>query len=82
MRRTVDGMGDAEELECAGHEDGSGCPYGVVLVIDARVVEYRCDDCRHYWELDETEPGRRARQDDAPTRPMGDPGEAGHGSVA
>jgi hypothetical protein len=41
---------------------------------------WRCDDCRHYWELDETEPGRRAAEDDGLTRPLGDPGEARHGS--
>jgi hypothetical protein len=45
-------------------------------------VEYRCDDCRHHWELDETEPDRRMREDDALTRPIGDPGEAGHGTAA
>ncbi|MET7271208.1 hypothetical protein ABZS59_08465 [Streptomyces flaveolus] len=45
-------------------------------------MEYRCDDCRHHWELDETEPDRRAGEDDALTRPIGDPGEAGHGAAA
>jgi hypothetical protein len=43
-------------------------------------IEYRCDDCRQYWDLDATEPGRRMVEDDSLTRPMGDPGEAGHGS--
>jgi hypothetical protein len=53
-----------------------------VLTIDAGIVEYRCDDCRHYWELDETEPGRRAAADDGPTLPVGDPREAGPGTAA
>ncbi|MER6847511.1 hypothetical protein AB0A81_34580 [Streptomyces flaveolus] len=64
-----------------GRGDGSGCPYGAVLTVDTD-VEYRCDDCRHHWELDETEPDRRVREDDALTRPLGDPGEAGHGTAA
>lgn len=75
-------MGDTRgELECVGRGDGP-CPYGAVLTIDAGIVEYRCDDCRHYWELDETEPGRRVVDDDGLTRPMGDPREAGQGSAA
>ncbi|MFF9623747.1 hypothetical protein [Streptomyces griseosporeus] len=79
-------MADTQEWECVGRGDGSRCPYGAVLTIDAGIVEYRCDDCRHYWELDETEPGRRAAADDGPTLPMGDPreaeAEAGSGTAA
>ncbi|GHA15424.1 hypothetical protein GCM10010345_20050 [Streptomyces canarius] len=81
-RRTVDPMGDTRELECVGRGDDSGCPHGAVRTIDAGIPVYRCDDCRSYWELDETEPGRRASADDALTRPLGDPGEAGQGTAA
>ncbi|MEV7083736.1 hypothetical protein AB0N88_35165 [Streptomyces sp. NPDC093516] len=42
----------------------------------------RCEECRHYWELDGTEPARRTVEDDGPTRPVGSPGEAGHGDAA
>ncbi|WP_240330581.1 hypothetical protein [Streptomyces sp. CB09001] len=37
----------------------------------------RCEECRHHWELDQTEPDRRAAPDDGTTRPLGEPGEAG-----
>ncbi|WP_318216849.1 hypothetical protein [Streptomyces sp. SCL15-6] len=73
-------MGATGQGECVGRGDGSGCPYGAVLTVDT-CLEYRCDDCRHHWELDETEPDRRVREDDALTRPLGDPGEAGHGTA-
>ncbi|KJK37263.1 hypothetical protein UK15_23070 [Streptomyces variegatus] len=69
-------------LECAGRGDGDRCPEGAVLTVDAGIPVYRCDDCRHHYELDATEPGRRTVEDDGPTRPLGDPGEAGHGSAA
>jgi hypothetical protein len=72
-------MGATGEFECVGRGDGSSCPHGAVLTVDAG-IEYRCDDCREYWDLDATEPGRRMVEDDSLTRPMGDPGEAGHGS--
>ncbi|MFE4668234.1 hypothetical protein ACFRI7_30025 [Streptomyces sp. NPDC056716] len=75
-------MGDTQEQECAGRGDGSACPYGAVLTIDVGPVEYRCDECRHHWELDETEPGRRASAEDTLTQPLGDPGEAGAGAAA
>ncbi|MER6346549.1 hypothetical protein ACWC10_16625 [Streptomyces sp. NPDC001595] len=77
-------MGDAGELEldCVGRGDGSGCPHHAVLLIDVGIAEYRCDDCRHYWELDETEPGRRPDPEDSLTRPLGDPGEVGKESAA
>jgi hypothetical protein len=55
------------EQECVGRGDGSGCPYGAVFTIDAGIPEYRCDSCRHYWELDETEPARRLGDSDEPT---------------
>ncbi|WP_166027960.1 hypothetical protein [Streptomyces chilikensis] len=58
--------------ECEGRGDGTRCPTEETLTVDAGLVVYRCDECRHHWELDETEPGRRA----------GNPGEAGHGAVA
>ncbi|PTH84391.1 hypothetical protein C9J60_31765 [Streptomyces sp. A244] len=74
-------MGDTGEAECVGRGDGR-CPQGAVLTIDAGIGEYRCDDCRHYWGLDETEPGRRPEADDGPTRPWGDPDEAGHRGTA
>jgi hypothetical protein len=77
-------MGDTGGvLECVGRGDGSGCPNGEVLTVDAGLAVYRCDDCRHHWGLDATEPGRRMVVDDGLTRPMGDPDEAGHrGSAA
>jgi len=75
-------MGDTWEQECAGRGDGSGCPHGEVLTIDVGVPVYRCDDCQHYWELDETEPGRRTGAEDSLTWPLGDPGEAGKGTAA
>lgn len=81
MRRTVDRMGVTWEQECAGRGDGSGCPHGEVLTIDAGVPVYRCDDCLHYWELDETEPGRRTGADDSLTC-LGDPGEEEKGTAA
>ncbi|MFF7190531.1 hypothetical protein ACFZAR_36170 [Streptomyces sp. NPDC008222] len=75
-------MGDTKEQECVGRGDGSGCPHGAVLTIDAGIPEYRCDSCRHFWELDETEPGRRLAVDDGVTRPLGYPDEAGHRGTA
>jgi hypothetical protein len=74
-------MGDTRDLECVGRGDGRACPHGAVLV-DVEVPVYRCDDCRHYYELDETEPGRRPVVDDGLTRPLGDPDEAGHRGTA
>jgi hypothetical protein len=87
VRRTVERMGDTRELECVGRGDGSACPYGVVLTTEPETIHsetpvYRCDDCRHYWELDETEPGRRAGADDSLSRPMGDPREVGKEDAA
>ncbi|MEU9337205.1 hypothetical protein AB0D49_29275 [Streptomyces sp. NPDC048290] len=75
-------MGYTGEQECAGRGDGSRCPEGAVLTIDAGPPEYRCDECRHYWELDETEPYRRAGAEDMPTLSPGDPGEVGRGTAA
>jgi hypothetical protein len=75
-------MGDTWEQECVGRGDGSDCPYGAVLTIDAGIPEYRCDDCRHHWGLDDLEPGRRPVEDDGLTRPLGDPDEAGHRGTA
>ncbi|WP_244204340.1 hypothetical protein [Streptomyces africanus] len=66
-----------------GRGDGTDCPNGEVL--DAAAVGVggpRCEECRHHYELDNTEPSRRAVEDGGLTRPMGDPGEAGHGSAA
>ncbi|MDX3380476.1 hypothetical protein PV682_03315 [Streptomyces niveiscabiei] len=53
-----------------------------MLTIDVGVPEYRCDECRHHWDLDATEPERRADEDVGETRPLGDPGEAGRGTAA
>lgn len=75
--RTVEHVANTWEQECAGRGDGSRCPHGAVLTIDAGIPEYRCDDCRHHWELDATQPERRTPEDDGATRPTGDPGEAG-----
>ncbi|CAL9335843.1 hypothetical protein [Streptomyces levis] len=72
-------MGEGEEA-CVGRGDGTDCPNGEVL--DVAVDGPRCEECRHHWELDETEPGRRAVQDEGPTRPMGSPDEADHDNAA
>jgi hypothetical protein len=77
-RRTVERMGDTWE-RCAGRGDGTDCPNGEDEVL---VDGVRCEECRHYWELDETEPGRRAAVDDGLTQPIGDPREAGPGKAA
>jgi hypothetical protein len=77
---TVDGMGDIREQACVGRGDGTDCPNGEVF--DTGTDGPRCEECRHHWELDETERGRRMREDDGLTRPLGDPGEAGRGSAA
>ncbi|TWV57037.1 hypothetical protein FRZ03_02525 [Streptomyces misionensis] len=71
-------MGDFEET-CAGRGDGTDCPNGEDEVL---VDGVRCEECRHYWELDETEPGRRTAAGDGVTRPAGDPREAGPGAAA
>lgn len=75
-RRT---MGDIREA-CAGRGDGTDCPHGEIF--EPGENGPRCEECRHYWELDETEPGRRGAGDDGLTRPSGDPGEAGPGVAA
>ncbi|MFF6952842.1 hypothetical protein ACFZAD_29820 [Streptomyces iakyrus] len=53
-----------------------------MLTIEAGIGDYRCNDCRHYWGLDETEPDRRPEADDGLTRPLGDPDEAAHRGTA
>lgn len=75
-------MADTWVQECVGRGDGAGCPHGAVLTIDAGIPQYRCDDCRHFWELDETEPDRRAEADDGLTQPIGDPRDAGPEAAA
>ncbi|GAA0918957.1 hypothetical protein GCM10009549_36870 [Streptomyces thermoalcalitolerans] len=74
-------MGRIGELECAGRGDGR-CPHGRSGVPGPGVSVYRCVDCREYWELDEMIPERRSGEDDGLTLPLGDPGEAGHGTAA
>ncbi|MGW6545248.1 hypothetical protein ACWGBH_20675 [Streptomyces massasporeus] len=65
---------------CEGRGDGTDCPNGEVL--DVGAAGPRCEECRHHWELDATEPERRVVEDEGPTRPLGAPGEAGHDSAA
>jgi hypothetical protein len=77
-RRTVERMGETREA-CAGRGDGTDCPNGED---EALVDGVRCEECQHHWELDGTEPGRRAAVDDGLTQPMGDPREAGPGTAA
>ena len=72
-------MGDTGEQACAGRGDGTDCPNAEDLVL---VDGVRCEECRHHWELDETERGRRPVVDEGLTRPVGDPGEAGQGAAA
>jgi hypothetical protein len=74
----VERMGDTREA-CVGRGDGTDCPNGEIL--DAGSGP-RCEECRHHWELDQTEPDRRAAADDELTRPMGDPGEVGKEDAA
>jgi len=71
-------MGDTREV-CAGRGDGPDCPNGED---DVLVDGVRCEECQHYYELNETEQGRRAAADDGLTRPMGDPGEVGKEDAA
>ncbi|WP_240926068.1 hypothetical protein [Streptomyces sp. JB150] len=74
----VERMGDAWEA-CVGRGDGTDCPDREIL---APGTGPRCEECRHHWELDQTEPDRRAAPDDDLTRPMGDPGEVGKEDAA
>lgn len=71
-------MGATRET-CVGRGDGTDCPNGEDEVL---VDGVRCEECRHHWELDATEPSRRAVVDDGLTRPLGDPREAGTGTAA
>lgn len=77
LRRTVEHMADTQAQACVGRGDGSDCPDGEDQVL---VDGVRCEECRHYWELDQTEPARRLPADDGLTRPAGDPRETGHGT--
>jgi hypothetical protein len=71
-------MADVGEA-CVGRGDGTDCPNGE----DRDLVDgVRCEECRHHYELDATEPGRRPVVDDGLTRPMGDPREVGPGTAA
>ncbi|MEU2718271.1 hypothetical protein [Streptomyces sp. NPDC007205] len=72
-------MGDVREV-CEGRGDGTDCPNGEVF--EPGEAGPRCEECQHHWELDETEPARRAGEDAGLTRPMGDPREAGPGAAA
>lgn len=63
---------------CVGRGDGTDCPNGEDAVQDGP----RCEECLHFWELDDAEPGRRAVVDDGLTLPVGDPREGGHGHAA
>jgi hypothetical protein len=71
-------MGDTW-VRCAGRGDGTDCPNGEDEVL---VDGVRCEECRHYWELDQLEPGRRAVTDDGLTLSAGDPGEVGKEDAA
>ncbi|MFE2049559.1 hypothetical protein [Streptomyces sp. NPDC059459] len=72
-------MAGTSEQVCVGRGDGSDCPNRE----DEDLVDgVRCEECRHYWELDETERGRRAAVEEGVTRPIGEPREAGHGTAA
>ncbi|MFD8153243.1 hypothetical protein ACFV28_21170 [Streptomyces sp. NPDC059720] len=71
---------EVREEPCAGRGDGTDCPNGEVL--DVRVDGPRCEECRHHWELDCTEPGRRAAEDGEVGPPPGLPDEGGHESAA
>lgn len=72
-------MGTFREA-CVGRGDGTDCPNGEFF--DDVADGPRCEECRHHWELDETEQGRRPRVDGELTEAAGDPGEAGPGAAA
>ncbi|WP_191890049.1 hypothetical protein [Streptomyces griseoaurantiacus] len=72
-------MRDAQVRACAGRGDGTDCPNGET---DVLVDGVRCEECRHHWELDQTEPARRLVLEEGLTRPHGDPREAGPGTAA
>lgn len=71
-------MTDAQVRACAGRGDGTDCPNGET---DVLVDGVRCEECRHHWELDQTEPARRLVLEEGLTRPHGDP-RAGPGTAA
>lgn len=73
-------MGDIGEQECAGCGDGTRCPKEGVPAAGCPV--YLCENCEEERVLRETELGRWPAEDDGPTPPVGDPGEAGHGTAA
>ncbi|WP_432185463.1 hypothetical protein [Streptomyces tendae] len=75
-------MADERVQACAGRGDGSDCPNGETNETGVLVDGVRCEECLHYWELDQTEPTRRLVVEDGLTRPMGDPREAGPGTAA
>ncbi|MFJ6074027.1 hypothetical protein ACIQFU_24855 [Streptomyces sp. NPDC093065] len=72
-------MADARVQACAGRGDGSDCPNGET---EELVDGVRCEECRHHWELDQTEPARRLPTDEGLTRPHGNVREAGPGTAA
>ncbi|MFI9724690.1 hypothetical protein [Streptomyces sp. NPDC052092] len=73
-------MGDiTADRMCAGRGDGTACPNGET---DVLVDGVRCEECLHYWELDETMPSRRSVERVDLPRPLGDPWEAGPDTAA
>ncbi|MET9188593.1 hypothetical protein [Streptomyces tendae] len=75
-------MADARVQACTGRGDGSDCPNGETEEAGVLVDGVRCEECRHHYELDQTEPTRRLPLDEGLTRPNGDPREAGPGTAA
>lgn len=80
-RRTVEHMGDTGgQRECVGRDDDTQCRReGETEVAPGHWV---CDQCHDHAGLDHLVPSRRPVEDDGLTRPVGDPGEAGHGTAA
>ncbi|MEQ8145224.1 hypothetical protein [Streptomyces sp. OP7] len=73
-------MGDTTaDRMCAGRGDGTACPNGET---DVLVDGVRCEECLHYWELDETMPSRRSVEGVELTRPSGDHWEVGPDTAA
>lgn len=66
--------------ECVGRGDRTQCRNKGETEIAPGY--WACDQCLEHVELDHLVQERRVGEDDGPTPPLGDPGEAGHGAAA
>jgi len=67
------------ELLCDGE---CGLPHPVGDLHDVGPGVHLCDDCHELTQINYSVPERWPRDDDGPTPPLGDPGEAGHEGTA